>query len=107
MRDAASRLISRRFLAQDQLLFPRLSHAARALTGDIAMTRNIGRIDQFLRIMIGVTLFAYAVKNGTLTTGWLVPGVVGVILVITAFFSYCPLYSMLGVTTRSNLDRTA
>jgi hypothetical protein len=71
------------------------------------MTRNMGRIDQFLRIMIGLALFAYAVKDGKPAAGWLVPGVIEVILVITAFFSYCSLYSILGVTTRSRLDRTA
>jgi len=26
---------------------------------------------------------------------------------ITAFFSYCPLYAILGVTARSKFDRTA
>lgn len=70
------------------------------------MTRNMGRIDQFLRILIGLVLLAYTVKEGAITAGWLVPGVVGVILVVTAFFSYCPLYTVLGVTTRAKLDRT-
>jgi len=33
------------------------------------MTRNMGRIDQSLRIMIGLALFAYVVKGGTLAGG--------------------------------------
>jgi hypothetical protein len=69
------------------------------------MARNMGRIDQFLRIIIGLALLAYAVKGGTLAAGWLIASVIGVILIITAFFSYCPLYSLLGVTTRSKLDQ--
>lgn len=71
------------------------------------MTRNVGRIDQFLRFMIGLALLVYAVKDGTLAAAWLVSGIAGLILMITAFFSYCPLYTMLGVTTRSKLDRAA
>lgn len=71
------------------------------------MTRNIGRIDQFLRIMIGLALFAYTVEDGAVAAGWLVPGVIGVILIVTAFFSYSPLYTLLGVTTCSKLDRAA
>jgi hypothetical protein len=70
------------------------------------MARNMGRIDQFLRILIGLVLLAYVVKDSAITAGWLVPGVVGVVLIITAFFSYCPLYTVLGVTTRTKLDRT-
>jgi hypothetical protein len=34
------------------------------------MTRNIGRIDQFLRIIVGFALLAYTVKDGTLGLGW-------------------------------------
>lgn len=71
------------------------------------MTRNLGRIDQYLRIVIGLALVAYAVRDGTIASGWLVPAIVGVILMVTAFFSYCPLYAALGVTTRSKLDLTA
>jgi hypothetical protein len=70
------------------------------------MTHNMGRIDQFIRILIGLVLLAYTVKEGAMSAGWVVPGVVGVILIITAFFSYCPLYTVLGVTTRTKLDRT-
>jgi Inner membrane protein YgaP-like, transmembrane domain len=33
------------------------------------MTRNIGRFDQFLRIIVGFALLAYTVKDGTLGPG--------------------------------------
>ncbi|HLZ01159.1 MAG TPA: DUF2892 domain-containing protein [Bradyrhizobium sp.] len=71
------------------------------------MTRNVGRIDQFVRIVIGLALLAYTVKDGSLGSDWLVPGVVGLVLIITAFFSYCPLYAIIGVTTCGKTDRTA
>lgn len=69
------------------------------------MTRNLGRVDQLIRIVVGLALVAYTVKDGTLAPGIVVTGVIGVVLLVTAFFSYCPLYSLLGISTRSRLDR--
>jgi hypothetical protein len=70
--------------------------------GDFAMTRNIGRIDQFLRVIVGFALLAFTVKDGTLGPGWLGVGALGLVLVVTAFFSYSPLYKPLGINTRHN-----
>ena len=64
------------------------------------MTRSIGRIDQFLRIIVGLALLAYTVKDGTLGLGRLGVGALGLVLVATAFFSYSPLYALLGINTR-------
>ncbi|MBR0697844.1 DUF2892 domain-containing protein [Bradyrhizobium lablabi] len=68
------------------------------------MTRNVGRLDQYVRIVIGLALIAYAVKDGSLGPGWLVAGAVGLVLLATAFISYCPLYTLLGVDTRRRPD---
>ena len=64
------------------------------------MTRNIGRIDQYVRTIIGLALIAYTVKDGSLGAIWPVAGTLGFILIVTAFFSYCPLYTLLGVNTQ-------
>jgi len=71
------------------------------------MTRNVGRIDQFIRIVIGLALIAYAVKDGSFVAGTVTVGLIGLILLLTAFFSYCPLYTLLGVRTSSRVDRVA
>lgn len=71
------------------------------------MTRNLGRLDQFLRIIVGLTFVAYALKDGSLAAGNVVAGVIGLVLLVTAFFSYCPLYTFLGVSTCSKADRAA
>lgn len=63
------------------------------------MARNVGRIDQYVRIIIGLTLIAYTVKDGLLGAGWPIIGTVGMVLIATAFFSYCPLYLLLGTNT--------
>jgi hypothetical protein len=69
------------------------------------MTRNLGRVDQFLRSIVGLALLAYTVKDGTLTPGLGVAAVIGAVLLVTAFFSYCPLYTLLGISTCNRLDQ--
>ncbi|WP_155262662.1 MULTISPECIES: DUF2892 domain-containing protein [Bradyrhizobium] len=64
------------------------------------MTRNVGLIDQYVRIIIGLALIAYTLKDGSLGAGWLVAGTLGVVLIATAFLSYCPLYTFLAINTR-------
>ncbi|MHC2465239.1 YgaP family membrane protein [Bradyrhizobium embrapense] len=64
------------------------------------MTRNVGLIDQYARIVIGLALIAYTVKDGSLGAGWLIVGTFGFVLIATALLSYCPLYTLLGVNTR-------
>ncbi|WP_165445628.1 YgaP family membrane protein [Bradyrhizobium uaiense] len=63
------------------------------------MTRNVGLIDQYARIIIGLALIAYPVKDGSLGAGLLVAGTLGFVLIATAF-SYCPLYTLLGINSR-------
>ena len=42
------------------------------------MTCNFGRLDQF----VGLALVAYTVKDGTLALGYLVAGVIGLVLLV-------------------------
>jgi hypothetical protein len=52
-----------------------------------------------------LALVAYTVKDGTLAQGYLVAGGIGLVLLVAAFFSYCPLYTLLAVSTCSRADR--
>lgn len=63
------------------------------------MNKNIGTIDRVARVILGVVLIAYALKLGMPETGWNWVGWIGVIPILTAFFSFCPLYSLIGVNT--------
>lgn len=54
-----------------------------------------------LRIIVGVVLIAYATPLGFPHTGWNWTGWIGVVPPLTALVGSCPLYSMLGVSTRS------
>jgi hypothetical protein len=65
------------------------------------MNANVGLIDRIVRIVIGVALIAYAIPIGFPSTGWNWVGWIGVIPLLTAVFSICPAYSLLGLSTCS------
>jgi len=66
------------------------------------MTLNVGSFDRVLRAVVGLGLIAYALLGGLPAFGWLamVLAAVGVILIATAFVSWCPIYAALGLGTR-------
>ncbi|MEZ5765589.1 MAG: DUF2892 domain-containing protein [Xanthobacteraceae bacterium] len=70
------------------------------------MIANVGSLDRVLRFVLGVALIAAA-----LLSGWAVfDGValkygavaVGLVMLATAAFRFCPLYTVLGVKTCRN-----
>ena len=64
------------------------------------MPVNVGTIDQYVRIVIGLALVAYALQDGLSIQGWHWAGLIGLVPLATAFFKSCPLYQALGITTR-------
>ncbi len=58
------------------------------------MKCNVGRKDSRLRLGAGVAVFVLAV----FLKSWIV-GLVGVILVVTGMFRFCPAYLMTGINT--------
>lgn len=60
---------------------------------------NVGTIDRIARIIVGLALLAFAL--GFIAKGspyaWL--GWIGIVPILTAVFSTCPLYSILGMST--------
>ncbi|MCF6192366.1 MAG: DUF2892 domain-containing protein [Candidatus Hydrothermae bacterium] len=63
------------------------------------MTKNVGRADQWIRIIIGALLILWGLFGLTGTGKW-VAIVVGLIPLLTAFVGFCPLYTLIGVNTR-------
>ena len=63
------------------------------------MTANVGSTDRVLRIVLGLVLLAYAIPIGFGHTGWNWVGWIGIVPILTAIFSYCPAYSLLGMST--------
>ncbi len=58
------------------------------------MKCNVGTIDRALRAIAGIALIALA-ATGTVGM-W---GYIGVVPLLTAVFSFCPVYTLLGIQT--------
>lgn len=69
------------------------------------MTKNMGRIDRSLRVLVAAAAVAGSSVLGFATAGGVVVLVVAAVMVVTASSGYCPLYRLLGITTTGAHDR--
>ncbi|HET9002534.1 MAG TPA: DUF2892 domain-containing protein [Gemmatimonadaceae bacterium] len=60
------------------------------------MTRNIGQTDKVLRIIVGLVLLALVFVGPKTPLGWF-----GIVPLLTGLTGFCPLYTLLGISTRS------
>lgn len=60
------------------------------------MVANIGRTDRIIRILIGLALIALVFVGPRTPWGW-----IGLVPLLTAFISFCPLYALLGIRTKT------
>jgi hypothetical protein len=61
---------------------------------------NVGLADRLARTVVGIALMCLAVGLITPGSGWNWLGWIGVVPLLTAVFGNCPLYTVLGVSTR-------
>ena len=60
------------------------------------MTGNVGGIDRILRIVVGIVLLSlFFVLEGN-ARYW---GLLGLVMLATGVFRFCPAYTLLGVNT--------
>jgi hypothetical protein len=58
------------------------------------LAKNVGSIDRILRIVVGLGLISLVFVGPQTPWGW-----VGVVPLLTALISFCPLYTLLGIRT--------
>lgn len=58
------------------------------------MKKNVGTIDRVFRLVVGIALITYGIVNQS----WLM-GLIGIVPILTAFIRFCPLYTIIGVST--------
>ncbi len=58
------------------------------------MTRNVGKIDRALRVILGLGLISLVFVGPQTNWGWL-----GLIPLATAAIGWCPPYALLGLST--------
>jgi hypothetical protein len=59
------------------------------------MKRNVGSLDRIIRLVLGAAM----IGAGIYFQSWF--GAIGLVLIGTAFMSFCPLYAMIGANTCS------
>jgi sulfite exporter TauE/SafE len=64
------------------------------------MSVNVGTFDRIARVVIGLALIAFALGYIAPGTSWSWVGWIGVVPILTALFGTCPLYSVIGCSTR-------
>ena len=62
------------------------------------MNKNIGNIDKIIRIIIAISIMIFGVVNQSLL------GLIGIIPLLTALMSWCPLYTVLGIKTTCSIQ---
>lgn len=60
------------------------------------MKKNVGSFDRGFRVILGLGLIAFALtaEGTTARFGWL-----GIVPLLTAVASFCPVYTLLGINT--------
>lgn len=58
------------------------------------MKSNLGTLDRGLRIAVGLILIGLSLSGVIGLWGW-----IGLVAVATGLFSFCPAYSLLGIST--------
>ena len=68
------------------------------------MKKNIGSIDKVIRVLIAVLIaFLYYLNVISGTLGFILIAI-SVVLVITSFISFCPLYHFVGLKSTKKYD---
>jgi len=63
------------------------------------MTTNVGTVDRIARLIIGGALLAFAIGIIAPGSGYNWIGWLGFVLILSAVFATCPLYSLIGMRT--------
>lgn len=58
------------------------------------LAKNVGLIDRVLRIVVGLALISLVFVGPQTPWGW-----IGVVPLLTAAISFCPLYTLIGIRT--------
>jgi Protein of unknown function (DUF2892) len=62
------------------------------------MKSNTGNVDRAIRAILGLVLIALAATGTIGVWGW-IGIVIGIVLLLTAVFGFCPAYAIFGMNT--------
>jgi hypothetical protein len=58
--------------------------------------QNTGKVDRIIRVIVGALLVGNVFIGLQTVVGW-----IGLILIVTGLFGTCPVYSLLGINTKT------
>ncbi len=58
------------------------------------MKKNMGKVDRIIRFIIGLIIIIWGIAAGS---WW---GLIGLLPLLTALVNWCPLYTLLGLSTK-------
>jgi hypothetical protein len=61
---------------------------------------NVSGIDRIIRVVLALVLVALSLAQVITGTAAIIAVVVGVVLLLTAFVSFCPIYALLHLSTK-------
>ena len=64
---------------------------------------NLGNLDRIVRAVLGLALIAAPFLAGWPTTALGISVGIGVVLAATAAFSFCPIYALLGLSSKPRI----
>jgi hypothetical protein len=65
------------------------------------MKKNVGNLDKAIRVILGVLFAILYFTNVISGTAGIILLVIGIVLIFTAIFSFCPIYWTLGLKSRT------
>lgn len=65
--------------------------------GGEALKRNMGPVDRILRVIIGIGLILLVFVGPKTPWGW-----IGLLPLVTGLIGFCPLYAIVGISTRKS-----
>ncbi|HEY4967618.1 MAG TPA: DUF2892 domain-containing protein [Puia sp.] len=68
------------------------------------MKKNLGSADRVIRILLAIVLGYLYYSNIVSGTPGIVLGIVAIVLLLTSFISFCPLYAMFGFKSNKNRE---
>jgi len=64
------------------------------------MKKNMGTIDRIIRVSLAVLVAVLYFTNVISGTWAIILGVLSIVFLLTSFVSFCPLYTIFGISTR-------
>jgi flagellar biosynthesis protein FliP len=63
------------------------------------MKKNIGQTDRIIRFVLGAVLIALRFLGTLSGTAGLIALIAGIVLIVTAFINFCPIWALLKINT--------